>query len=139
MTIHPNSEARFKARVREITSRTRGVSPRQMMAELAAHMRGWGGYYAPLLSSARSLADLDSWCRRRVRQYQWVQWKTPGKRCRMLIRGGVNPIKARKASYAHGNWGPSHSPALNVCLTNARLAASGFVSLVSLMGTGNTT
>lgn len=106
-----------------------------MVAELASYVRGWGGYYAPLLSSTRTLRELDSWCRRRVRQYLWVQWKTPANRCRQMIRGGVAPKRARLACFAKGHWAASRFPEMSICLSNERLAAAGLVSLTPSNGT----
>src|SRR5271156_1872310 len=44
--IAPKAIARFKERVREQTRRTRGISLRQMVKELATYLRGWLGYFA---------------------------------------------------------------------------------------------
>jgi hypothetical protein len=43
--IAPKALKRFKARVREFTRRTLGVSLTQMIAPLARYMLGWRGYF----------------------------------------------------------------------------------------------
>jgi RNA-directed DNA polymerase len=43
--IAPKALDRFKARVREITRRAKGVSIETTMEELAPYMRGWRGYF----------------------------------------------------------------------------------------------
>jgi len=43
--IAPKAVIRFKERVRELTSRTRGVSIERMAEELARYLRGWIGYF----------------------------------------------------------------------------------------------
>jgi RNA-directed DNA polymerase len=43
--IAPKAVVRFKERVRELTSRTRGVSIERMAEELARYLRGWIGYF----------------------------------------------------------------------------------------------
>jgi len=43
--IAPKAVLRFKERVRELTSRTRGISIERMADELARYMRGWIGYF----------------------------------------------------------------------------------------------
>ena len=43
--IAPKAVERFKERVREITSRTRGVSIERMADELTRYLRGWIGYF----------------------------------------------------------------------------------------------
>src|SRR5271169_13244 len=43
--IAPKAIARFKERIRELTSRTRGISLLKMVAETATYLRGWLGYF----------------------------------------------------------------------------------------------
>ncbi len=43
--IAPKAVMRFKERIRELTSRTRGVSIERMAEELARYLRGWTGYF----------------------------------------------------------------------------------------------
>src|SRR5207244_8219328 len=44
--IAPKAVERFKKRVREITSRTRGVSFAQVVEELTIYLLGWRGYFS---------------------------------------------------------------------------------------------
>ena len=44
---------RLKARVREITSRKRGISLDRMVSELSRYLRGWMGYFG--LSSTKRI------------------------------------------------------------------------------------
>src|SRR6202007_1351332 len=64
--IAPKAIARFKERVREQTRRTRGVSLRQMVKELATYLRGWLGYFADCQTPS-VLQGLETWLRRRLR------------------------------------------------------------------------
>ena len=43
--IAPKAVKRFKERVRELTSRTRGISIERMVEELNQYLRGWLGYF----------------------------------------------------------------------------------------------
>ena len=43
--IAPSAVKRFKERIRELTSRTRGVSIERMAEELSRYLRGWIGYF----------------------------------------------------------------------------------------------
>lgn len=54
---------RLKSRVREITTRNRGVSFAQMVGELSRYLRGWMGYFG-LSSTKRIWSPLDGWIRR---------------------------------------------------------------------------
>ena len=46
--IAPKAVSRFKERVRELTSRTRGVSIERMAEELTRYLRGWLGYFGKM-------------------------------------------------------------------------------------------
>jgi len=71
----------LKAKVRELTSRTRGRTSTmvQIVKELGTYILGWRGYFgfAEVLSPLR---DLDKWIRRRLRSYHWKQWGRRGYR-----------------------------------------------------------
>ncbi len=43
--IAPQALARFEARVRELTRRTRGASPKQIVESLSRYLTGWRGYF----------------------------------------------------------------------------------------------
>jgi Group II intron, maturase-specific domain len=45
LLVYGKALQRFKMRVRELTSRTRGVSLATMVEELSAYLRGWHGYF----------------------------------------------------------------------------------------------
>lgn len=133
MQIHPKSIERFKDRVREVTARNRGVKAGVVLKELSSLMRGWGGYYGRLLSSVRTMKDLDSWCRRRMRQYLWVQWKTWRNRYRLLVKGGARAERARSACASRSPWRSSHHPAVQTCLSNALFKTAGMPCLADMV------
>src|SRR6185437_4603799 len=64
--LAPQSVARFKARVRELTRRTRGRSLAQIVKELSVYLIGWRGYF-DFCETPSMLRDLDQWTRRRLR------------------------------------------------------------------------
>ncbi|MDF1816361.1 MAG: group II intron reverse transcriptase/maturase [Verrucomicrobiales bacterium] len=68
------SQQRFKANIRKLTRRNRGVSPSKVMYDLANYIRGAVNYYGIGLQVQEAEA-LDRWIRRRVRLYYWKQWK----------------------------------------------------------------
>ena len=94
---------RFKARVRELTRRVRGVSLHLMVEELAAYLRGWRGYFG-FCETPTILRRLDKWIRRRLRAVVWKQWARPGTRFRELRKRGVNGKDAILT--ARSNRGP---------------------------------
>lgn len=91
------SQRKFKARVRRITRRTRGHSPKSVIAELATYLRGSMNYYGIGVSFAEA-RGLDGWIRRRVRLYYWKQWGRPRTRRRKLLRLGIGRDEVHKAS-----------------------------------------
>jgi RNA-directed DNA polymerase len=97
------SLVRFRARVRQLTRRVRGVSLRQMVQELAAYLRGWRAYFG-FCETPTILRRLDKWIRRRLRAVVWKQWTRPGTRFRQLRKRGVNAKDAILT--ARSNRGP---------------------------------
>jgi RNA-directed DNA polymerase len=122
---------RFRARIREMTRRTRGRSVEQTVGRLAEYLRGWGGYFG-YCQTPSMLEGLNSWIRRRLRCLQWQQWKR-GRRRYMALRGlGVGKsLAAKAAGSVHGPWRLSASPALTYALPNAYWEKLGLPRLVT--------
>ncbi|MBP1758923.1 MAG: ltrA [Firmicutes bacterium] len=113
---------RFKERVREISSRTRGRNIAGIAAELGRYLRGWKAYFG-FAEALSPLKELDSWIRRRLRCYLWKQWGRRGYR-ELRNRGVSRDLAWNTAKSAHGPWRLSRSPGLAFALP-----ASYFVSL----------
>lgn len=64
--IAPKAVDRFKQRIQELTSRTRGVSTERMAEELARYLRGWIGYFGKC-ETPSVLQSLEEWTRRSLR------------------------------------------------------------------------
>jgi RNA-directed DNA polymerase len=127
--IAPKAVRRFKERVRELTSRTRGVSMEQMAEELARYFRGWIGYFGKCQTPS-VLVDLAEWVRRRLRSVIWKQWKRGKRRFVELRQRGVGrDLAAETAGSAHGPWRLSNSPALAIALPNAYFDSLGIPKL----------
>ena len=128
--LAPKTRERFKARVRELTRRTRGVSLPEMVQQLGVYLRGWRGYFG-FSQTPSVLAELDSWVRRRLRCVQWKQWKRGKRRFAELRRMGVNKdLAAQTAGSPHGPWRISRSPALSYALPDAFFRELGLPSLL---------
>jgi RNA-directed DNA polymerase len=103
---------RFKRRVRELTSRTRGISIERMAKELASYLQGWKSYFG-FAETPWVFEGLDRWIRRRLRSMIWKQWKRGRVRCgKLLARGVRKDLAASTAGSAHGPWRIANSPAL---------------------------
>jgi RNA-directed DNA polymerase len=121
---------RFKERVKEITSRSRGVSTFCMLRELRRYVVGWLNYFG-IHQLYRVIPELDQWLRRRVRLYYWKQWKNPHARRRNLIRLGIHPREVFKATRSHrGYWFMAGTEIVQRALDNRWLEERGVPSLV---------
>jgi RNA-directed DNA polymerase len=117
--IAPKAIARFKERVREVTTRTRGVSTERMAEELTRYLRGWLGYFGKCQTPS-VLEELGQWFRRRLRSAIWKQWRRGTVRFAELRKRGVGKdLAAQTAGSAHGPWRLANSPALAIALPNA--------------------
>jgi RNA-directed DNA polymerase len=127
--IAPQAIARFKARVRELTRRTRGASLAQIVKQLSVYLIGWRGYFG-FCQTPSVLRELDQWLRRRLRAIAWKQWRRGRTRFAELRRRGVGrDLAAQTAGSPHGPWRLSNSPALTIALPNAFLASLSLASL----------
>jgi len=118
---------RFKDRIREITSRTRGRRIEVIVKELRRFMLGWHAYFN-FTEVRHVLKELDSWVKRRLRCYLWKQWGRRG--YRELRKLGVSRDLAWNTSKsAHGPWRLSRSPGLAFALPAKYFARLGLPRL----------
>ena len=128
--IAPKALATFKARIREMTRRTRGISLPQVIEELTPYLIGWRGYFG-FCQTPSVLRSLEQWLRRRLRAVVWKQWKYGRVRFAELQKRGVSKnLAAQTAGSAHGPWRISNSPALSMALPNTYFASLGLTPLV---------
>jgi RNA-directed DNA polymerase len=127
--IAPKAVLRFKAKVRELTRRTRGVSTERMAEDLGRYLRGWIGYFGKCQTPS-VLDDLEKWFRRRLRSAIWKQWKRGTVRFVELQKRGVGKdLAAQTAGSTHGPWRLANSPALGFALPNAYFDSLGIPRL----------
>jgi RNA-directed DNA polymerase len=127
--IAPKAVKRFKERVRELTSRTRGISMERMAKELTLYLRGWIGYFGKC-ETPSVLQRLEEWTRHRLRSAIWKQWKRGKVRFAELRQRGVDTrLAAQTAGCAHGPWRLANSPALYFALPNAYFDSRGIPRL----------
>jgi RNA-directed DNA polymerase len=129
--IAPQALVRFKARVRELTRRTRGASLTQTIEELSRYLIGWRGYFG-FCETPSALRALDEWTRRRLRAVAWKQWRRGRTRFAQLRQRGVGlSLAAATAGSPHGPWRLSNSPALAIALPNVFFASLGLASVAA--------
>jgi len=127
--IAPQAVLRFKARVRELTRRTRGISIERMTDQLSVYLRGWIGYFGAC-ETPSVLRGLDEWVRRRLRSVLWKQWKRGTVRfAELRHRGVAKALAAKTAGSGHGPWRLANSRGLAIALPNAYFDSLGIPRL----------
>jgi RNA-directed DNA polymerase len=127
--IAPKAVLRYKAKVRELTRRTRGIKVEKMAEELGRYLRGWRGYFGHCQTPS-VLRSLEEWTRRRLRSVIWKQWNRGTVRFAELRKRGIGKdLAAQTAGSSHGPWRLAHSPALSFALPNAYFDSLGIPRL----------
>ena len=124
---------RFVERVRELTSRTSGVSLQAMVERLSRYMKGWVEYFG-ICETPTPLHALDSWVHRRLRCVVWKQWKRGRTRYTELRKRGCKHWPAVVvAGSCKGPWRISYGASLNTALPGAYFYGLGLPSLEASM------
>ncbi|MDA6151409.1 hypothetical protein OSK18_28410, partial [Escherichia coli] len=72
--IANESIKRLKAKIRELTSRSKPIPMEVRIEKLNQYLTGWCGYFA-LADTPSKFKEFDEWIRRRLRMIEWKQWK----------------------------------------------------------------
>jgi RNA-directed DNA polymerase len=116
--IAPKALDKFKAQIRDMTRRTRGVSLQQLIKELKPYIVGWRGYFG-FCQTPQVLTNLEARIRRRLRLYLWRQWRTGQNRFKELRHRGVPKFNAAVAAGSPtGLWRMSGHPSVQKALRN---------------------
>lgn len=130
--IHPKSVAKFKDKIREITSRSNAMSMETRYLKLAQVIRGWANYFK-IANMGNIAQKLDKWIRRRIRMCYWKQWKKIKTKHDNLVKLGTENYKAWEfANTRKSYWRISNSPILARSLNNETLERLGYLSLSSV-------
>lgn len=121
--------AKFKAKVKEITSRSNGKSMDQRIINLNQITKGWVNYFH-IADMEKVAYKLDQWIRRRIRMCYWKQWKKISTKVEHLMKLGLNKYKAWEyANTRKGYWQTANSPVLATTLTNEYLEKQGLIGI----------
>ena len=128
--IAPKSLERAKARIREITGRSRGIGLDRMIRELNSFLTGWVTYYRHAACKGH-LTTLDGWIRRKLRCVRLKQCKGTKTIADFLRRLGVpNRTAWCTALSGKGWWRLAGSPGVTSALTDQWFTSLGLVNLV---------
>jgi group II intron reverse transcriptase/maturase len=123
---HPQSLAKAKKKLKELTSRSQGKNARQVMENVKVYIRGWLGYFY-VAEMKRILQSWNEWLRRRFRMYIWKQWKRPRTKVQNLRKLGVPEWQAYQWGNTRlGYWRVAGSAILQCYVTNEKLTRAGY-------------
>ena len=126
MRVHEKSKAKMKAKVKELTSRSKVNSYEEWKTALKQFVVGWVNYYK-LASMTNYLKDIDEWMRRRIRMVFWKKWKRVRTRYRNLRKLGIDHTHALITAYCRrGYWYVAGGSVMETALSNQRLEKAGF-------------
>ena len=127
---HAKSVGKFKARMKQLTCRSWGVSNAYKVQKLSELIRGWINYYK--IGSMKHLCrEMDKHIRYRLRMCIWKHWKTPQNREKNLMALGVNRDTARLTAYNGKRIARvCRSQVVNFAINKKRLTSFGLVSML---------
>jgi RNA-directed DNA polymerase len=130
LKVAPESEARLKAKLKDIFRRGRGRSLQRVVKEIKLVLVGWMNYFS--LARVRNVFErLDEWIRRRLRVILWRQWKRPYTRANRLMARGLPEEQAWKsACNGRGPWWNAGAVHMNLAYPKAFFDRLGLVSLL---------
>ena len=124
--IAEKSVGRITKKVKDITSRSNGLSEKERIGKIQSMIEGWVNYFV-IAKAKRVMKGLDELARTRLRICQWKAWKRPRTRVKQLLKLGVS----RQKSYEWGNSSKgycrvAHSPILQTTLNNRYFGRQGY-------------
>lgn len=127
--VHPKSWKKFKARLKDLSSRRRVQSLKPSLKKIEKYVRGWLNHYG-IASMKGNIEEINGWLYRRIRMCIWKQWKRPRTKMRNLMKLGVSrDLAFIAANTRRGHWFASRTIALNIALTKERLIRNGFYDI----------
>jgi RNA-directed DNA polymerase len=126
---HDKAVAKFKARIKELTCRSWGVSNSYKVQKLNQLIRGWINYFK--IGSMKGVCErLDSRIRYRLRMCIWKHWKTPRNRAKNLMKLDVPRWAAYKIAYCGNRYARlARNGWVQKAINNERLAKFGLISM----------
>lgn len=121
---------RFKARIREHTSRKKYMKMEDRISKLNQYLVGWIGYYQ-LIDTPSKLKELESWLTRRLRMILWKEWKNPRTKVRNLEKLGAGKKAYEWGNSRKGYWRIAKSPILHKTLGRSYWRNQGLKSLTA--------
>ena len=106
----------FKARIRQLTSRSGGRSMEQVVEGLRTYLPGWKSYFG-MAQTPGVWRKLDEWVRHRLRAIQLKHWKRPHTIYRELKACGATETVAKRVAGNSRRWWKNSDHLLKTALT----------------------
>ncbi len=106
----------FKARIRQLTTRSGGCSMEQVVERLRTYMPGWKAYFG-MAQTPLVWRKLDEWLRHRLRAIQLKHWKRPSTIYRKLAALGAAQSVAKQVAANSRRWWRNSDRLLKTVLT----------------------
>ncbi len=127
--LSQESESRFKAKIKQLTKRNKGISFESLMNQLKSVMRGWL-YYFRYAKMSSKLKKLDGWIRRRLRCFRIRQCKRAYGIVQFFRKLGHREASSWKLALSgKGWWRKSNTPASNEAMNIDWFTQMGYYSL----------
>ena len=124
------SEQRFKAKIRRLTQRNRGISLKQLIEELNPVLRGWLNYFH-LARMRKRLERMEGWIKRRIRCFRLKQCKRAIGIARFLRQLGLPERRSWLLALSSKGWyHKSCTPQANEGMNNQWFSDLGLYSLI---------
>jgi RNA-directed DNA polymerase len=134
--LSKRSKERIDSKIRELTPRAWGNTPKACISQLNAYLRGWLNFFGASCTKVvvRALHKLDAHIRRRLRALLLRQWKRKRFIARRLIQMGARATTAWSRVYEGRKslWALSHCGPVDYALDKAYFAEKGLLSLERL-------
>ncbi len=132
LIVAPKRWKSFKAKLKEVTRKTKPMSFDERIRKLLENQRGWINNFKHANIKTK-LEKLDRWLRNRLRYCIWHHWKKPECKRKNLMCLDVDSDHAYEWSRSRmGGWAIAQSPILETAITVARLEKRGYISLSSM-------
>ena len=123
--IADKSIGRITKKIKDIASRSNGLSEKVRIGKIQSIINGWVNYFV-IAKAKKVMKGLDELVRVRLRICQWKSWKRTKTRVRQLFKLGASKQK----SYEWGNSSKgycrvSHSPILQTTMNNSYFIKRG--------------
>ena len=129
LRIASKSIERLKAKVRELTQRSKSMNLQDRLGSLSRYLMGWMNYFR-LTEAPSVLRELDKWIAHRVRACVWKTWKRVRTRITKLRAHGVREDRVRlTANCRRGAWYISGASTLSAALPGTWLKEQGLLKL----------